>query len=81
MILVDGGSTDNLIARRAVEALKLPVIRHPQPYTVSWIDESNVKRVIEQCRVPITIGKDYQTVVLCDVVDMNVAHVLLGRPW
>lgn len=80
-ILVDGGSTDNLIARKTVDALKLPIIQHPQPYSVSWIDEANVKWVSEQCRVPITIDNDYQAVVLCDVVNMNVSHILLGRPW
>lgn len=72
---------DNLIARRVVVGLKLPVIQHPQPYSVSWIDDSNIKKVTEQCRVPISIGNEYHTVVLCDVVEMNVSHILLGRPW
>ena len=27
------------------------------------------------------IGKTYQTKVTCDVIDMDVCHVILGRPW
>lgn len=57
--------------RRVVDALKLPVIQHPQPYSVSWIEDANIKKVSEQCHIPISIGNDYQIVVLCDVVDMN----------
>ena len=33
------------------------------------------------CRVPISIGKHYKEEVLCDVIDMDVCHILLGRPW
>lgn len=33
------------------------------------------------CRVPISIGKHYKEEVLCDVLDMDVCHILLGRPW
>ncbi|XP_045791182.1 uncharacterized protein LOC123885887 [Trifolium pratense] len=33
------------------------------------------------CRVPISIGKHYREEVLCDVLDMDVCHILLGRPW
>lgn len=80
-ILIDGGSTDNLIAQRVVNTLKLPVIQHSKPYSVSWIDDTNIKKVTKQCRVPISIGNECQTVVLCDVVDMNVSHILLGLLW
>ena len=34
----------------------------------------------ERCKVPFSIGK-YQDEVYCDVVDMDVCHFLLGRPW
>ncbi|KHN01237.1 hypothetical protein glysoja_033278, partial [Glycine soja] len=33
------------------------------------------------CRVPISIGKHYKEEVSCDVIDMDVCHILLGRPW
>ena len=34
----------------------------------------------EQCNVEIQIG-NYKDVVLCDIMSMDVCHVLLGRPW
>jgi len=38
-------------------------------------------KVTEICRVPISIGKIYKDEVVCDVIDMDASHVLLGRPW
>ncbi|KAK3023529.1 hypothetical protein RJ639_044795 [Escallonia herrerae] len=37
-------------------------------------------RVTERCRISFTIGK-YKDEVLCDVVEMDACHLLLGRPW
>ena len=34
--------------------------------------------MIETCRVPMSIGKHYRDDVICDVVDMDASHVLLG---
>lgn len=31
--------------------------------------------------MPFSIGKHYRDEVLCDVVEMDACHVLLGRPW
>nr|GFC06381.1 putative nucleotidyltransferase, ribonuclease H [Tanacetum cinerariifolium] len=31
--------------------------------------------------VPFAIGKHYNELITCDVVDMKAYHVLLGRPW
>ncbi|GJU84693.1 hypothetical protein Tco_1292239 [Tanacetum coccineum] len=35
----------------------------------------------EICKVPLAIGKHYNELVTCDVIDIEVCHVLLGRPW
>ena len=34
----------------------------------------------EQCKIEIQIGT-YKDGILCDVMPMDVCHVLLGRPW
>ena len=34
-----------------------------------------------QCFLPFSIGKNYLNQVLCDVVEMEVCHLLLGKPW
>ncbi|GJZ49955.1 hypothetical protein Tco_0604145 [Tanacetum coccineum] len=38
-------------------------------------------KVIEICKVPLSIGEYYKELVTCDVFDMEACHVLLGRPW
>ena len=37
-------------------------------------------KVNKQVRIPFSIGK-YEDEVLCDVAQMHVDHILLGRPW
>ena len=34
----------------------------------------------EQCRVEFQIG-NYQDEVRCDIIEMDVCHILLGRHW
>jgi hypothetical protein len=36
--------------------------------------------VSQQCRVEFKIG-GYRDEILCDVIPMDVCHILLGRPW
>ncbi|XP_020705501.1 uncharacterized protein LOC110116310 [Dendrobium catenatum] len=37
--------------------------------------------VTDMCKFAFSIGKHYASEVLCDVVDMDVCHLILGRPW
>ena len=53
---------------------------HPTPYKVSWSRKGHQILGSEQCRVKFEIGS-YEDEVLCDVVPMDVYHLLLGRPW
>ena len=79
-VIVDSGSTDNLVSREMVEKLELETIAHPSPYKVSWIQKGHQVNAIEQCLVEFKIG-GYKDEILCDVIPMDVCHVLLGRPW
>ena len=36
-VIVDSGSTDNLVSIEMVEKLELETISHPRPYKVSWL--------------------------------------------
>ena len=36
-VIVDSGSTDNLVSTEMVEKLELETTRHPSPYKVSWL--------------------------------------------
>ncbi|GKC12050.1 transposon ty3-I gag-pol polyprotein [Tanacetum coccineum] len=80
-IIIHGGSCENLVSKDLVKAFKLPTEPHPSPYQIGWIKNGPTLKVTEICKVPLAIGKHYNELVTCDVVDMEACHVLLGRPW
>jgi hypothetical protein len=79
-VIVDSGSTDNLVSTEMVEKLELETIVHPSPYRVSWLQKGHQVNVTKQCLVEFKIG-GYKDEILCDVIPMDVCHLLLGRPW
>jgi hypothetical protein len=79
-VIVDSGSTDNLVLTEMVEKLELKMINQPSPYKVSWLQKGHQVIVTKQCLVEFKIG-GYNDKILCDVIPMDVCHVLLGRPW
>lgn len=80
-LIVDNGSTENLVSQKLVDHLKLTTEIHEKPYTLGWVSKNSQVQVSLTCKVPISIGKHYKEEVLCDVLDMDVCHVLFGRPW
>lgn len=65
-MIIDGGSSMNVVFESIVDRLKLPTKPHPNPYKVAWTGN--------------TTGS-YSDSIWCDVIRMNVTHILLGRPW
>jgi len=63
-----------------VEKLELKCLKHPNPYRVSWLQKGHQLLVDEQCEVEFKIGR-YKDKVFCDIMLMDVCHILLGRPW
>lgn len=53
---------------------------HPTPYKVSWLEKGHQVTMTEQFNVEMQIGT-YRDVILCDIMPMDVCHLLLGRPW
>ncbi|GJW00070.1 transposon ty3-I gag-pol polyprotein [Tanacetum coccineum] len=80
-IIIDGGSYENLVSKVLVKPFKLPTEPYPNPYQIGWIKKGSTLKVTEICKVPLAIGKHYNELVTCDVVDMKACHVLLGTPW
>ena len=78
--MIDGGSETNCVSNQLVQDLKLNTIDHPNPYKLRWLDKKAEGYVKKQCLVSFAIGS-YNDEILCDVLDMNVCHILLGRPW
>jgi hypothetical protein len=79
-VIVDSGSTDNLVSIEMVENLELETIEHPNPYIGSWLQKGYQVNVTKQCLVEIKI-RGYKDEILCDVIPMDVCHLLMGRPW
>jgi hypothetical protein len=79
-VIIDIGSTDNLVSKEMVEKLELETTVHLKPYKVSWFQKGHQVMVTKQCLVEFKIG-GYRDEILCDVIPMDVCHIFLGRPW
>ena len=79
-MIIDGRSCTNVANTTLVEKLKLPTLKHPRPNRLQWLNDSGEVKVLWQVLISFSIGK-YKDEVLCDVVPMQVGHILLGRPW
>ena len=80
-VIIDSGSSENLVSKKLVSALNLKTDPHPNPYKVSWIKKGGEATVSEVCTISLSIGQHYKDQIICDVLDMDACHILLGRPW
>jgi hypothetical protein len=80
-LIIDPRSGMNIISEEAVRKLGLETKSHPSPYQLEWLTKGNEVRVSKYCQVPFSIGAKYMDHVWCDVVDMTMCHLLLGKPW
>ena len=79
-MIIDSGSTNNLISTEIVDKLELDTTAHPNPYKVSWFQKGHQFMVSRQCKVEFKTS-GYRDEVLRDVIPMDVCHVLLGIHW
>ena len=79
-LIIDGGSRSNMASIRTVKKLGLATTKHPRPYQLQGLGVEGKFEVTQQVRVAFSIGR-YQDEVLCDVVPIQVCHLLLGEPW
>ncbi|XP_057526371.1 uncharacterized protein LOC130805605 [Amaranthus tricolor] len=79
-LIIDSGSESNCISKQLVDELNLETKPHPHPYLMKWLDNKSSGSVSRQCLVSMTLGT-YVDDILCDVLEMDACHLLLGRPW
>jgi hypothetical protein len=72
-MIIESGSTDNLVSTEMVKKLELETTAHPSLYKVSWLQKGHQVMVIQQCKVEFKIG-GYKDEILCDVIPMDVCH-------
>jgi hypothetical protein len=77
---VDSGSIDNLVSTEMVEKLELETVEHQSPYRVLCLQKGHQVNVTKQYLVEFKIG-GYKDEILCNVIPMDVCHLLLGRLW
>ena len=80
-IISDSGSSENFLAIKIVTILCLKTDPHPDPYKIEWVKKGGETTLNEICTVPLSIESSYKDQIVCDVLDMDVCHLLLGRPW
>ncbi|XP_031259943.1 uncharacterized protein LOC116118114 [Pistacia vera] len=80
-LVIDGGSIENIISKEVVDKLNLPIITHPHPYKVGWLKKGHKILITSQCLVKFIMGGNLEDEALCDIVPMDVVHILVGRPW
>jgi hypothetical protein len=79
-VIIDSGSTEKIVSTEMVEKLELETTTHPKPYKVIWLQKAHQVMVTKQFFLELNIG-GYRDEILCDVIPMDVCHILLGRPW
>lgn len=80
-VIIDSGSSENMVSQKLVSTLQLKVDPHPHPFKVSWIRKGGEATVSFVCTVPLSIGNQYRDQIVYDVLDMDACHILLSRPW
>ena len=78
-VMIDGDSCVNIISTIAIEKIGFKAKSHPQPYNVTWVDKNFHSNT--QCRFMPIKFLSYHARIWCDVLPMDAAHILLGRPW
>jgi len=78
-LMIDRGNCANIITKTALEKMDLRAELHSHPYNVTWVDKT-AQFITQCCQVHIHMSS-YKDHVWCDVLDIDVAHILLGRSW
>ncbi|GJZ91481.1 transposon ty3-I gag-pol polyprotein [Tanacetum coccineum] len=69
------------VIKALVKSFNLPTEPRHSLYQIGWIKKELALKVTKICKVPLAIGKYYNELVICDVIDIKACHVLLERPW
>ncbi|ESQ30059.1 hypothetical protein EUTSA_v10012229mg [Eutrema salsugineum] len=80
-LVIDSGSSRNVVSETAVKKLGLKREDHPAPYALAWITEGTDVKITHRALVSFSIGAFYKDTIYCDIAPMDVSHLILGRPW
>ncbi|GJZ14964.1 hypothetical protein Tco_0550641, partial [Tanacetum coccineum] len=70
-LIIDSGSCENIIGRKIVKLLQLPIETHLKPYSIGWIKAAERIHVKERCKVPFSIGRYSDKAVFSGVQEVD----------
>jgi len=77
-LIINGGSCANVVSLSMIEKLNLQSTAHPHPYNIQWLNQGKGLQVNSRCLISLSLGKNYQDELWCDVIPMDACHILLG---
>ncbi|XP_024010447.1 uncharacterized protein LOC112085464 [Eutrema salsugineum] len=80
-LVIDSGSSRNVVSEEAVKKLGLRRDEHPAPYSLAWITEGTDVKITQHTLVSFSIGTVYKDTIYCDISLMDVSHLILERLW
>lgn len=66
-------------ALSTIKCYNLKVEPLPHRFKLTWVNKTSLP-VSHRCKVSIQIAS-YKDEIVCDVLPVDVTHILLGRPW
>ncbi|CAL9216613.1 unnamed protein product [Arabidopsis halleri] len=81
LMLSRGYLDDNTDGKSQKTEIFQSTCTHPSPYHLGWLKRGLEFRISRRVKILFSVGTDYHTKLYCDVVLMDVGHVILGRPW
>lgn len=79
LVIINHKSCANIATKAMMDKIKLPIIVHPQPYYIRWMESREL--VSEQVKVLILIPNIYFNHVMFNVVPAVVSHIVFRNPW
>ena len=79
--IFDPGCEKNLISEALVTQLGLETVPHEKPYVLEWCNSKARMEVSKRCKLKFAVTGRFIDEVECEVVPLDVCHVVLGSPY
>lgn len=77
-MIIDRYMCTNFASTIIMEKLILKTLQHLRPYRLPWKNDCGEVKINKQILVLFSIRR-YKDIVLCDVVPIEICHILLGQ--
>jgi len=55
-LIIDGGSCTNIASTTLIKKLSIPIVSHPKPYSLKWLNDGGDIKVSKQALISFLIG-------------------------